>query len=468
VNPESNDEQLERARREIRAQAALLHERPLQARTPPPATRAADSRIEPSRRDYRIGELTGVHYRAFVEQAFHALLKRAPALAESEAQIALLATGATKAEVLGNLRWSSEGRRIGARVAGLLPRYATAKARRIPLLGYLIDLGLNLAALPQLARHQRASDALMAAADEAAAVADQALTRRLDELGAAHNRRLDELGAARDLLRQRIDDLHAYAHELSDARDALTRTLHGVEIALHARIDQFNGAQHAFAARLDELEDLRRRLHGMTRWSDALDAAFVRIDAVAAERTSRQRRDAEQTALAMVAADTLRDSRNADWATRFGDGLAPRARVLVLACDADWSRCLAAAGLDVVNPPAASPADDAGLSAHELLMRGADASLDGVSILALPALARELPLIELLAEVRRILRPGGLLLLAFARETVAVLDSLRGVPATALAPELLEHALSSAGFADSRRVDGIDGTVALLARKAVA
>ena len=151
---EKGDALIERARGEIRVQAATLRERPLLEREGSPVAR--DERIDRARLDYRIGELTDAHHHAFVEQAFHALLKRAPTQAETDAHLALLAAGATKAEALGNLRWSPEGRAVGVRVAGLAPRYAMAKLRRVPLLGYLVDLPLNLAALPALARHQRA------------------------------------------------------------------------------------------------------------------------------------------------------------------------------------------------------------------------------------------------------------------------------------------------------------------------
>ena len=475
MNPESNDEQLERARREIRAQAALLHERPLQARTPPPATRAADSRIEPSRRDYRIGELTGVHYRAFVEQAFHALLKRAPAMTESEAHIAALAAGATKAEVLGNLRWSPEGRHIGARVAGLLPRYASAKARRIPLLGYLLDLGLNLAALPQLARHQRASDTLMAAADEAAVVAAQALARRLDELGAAHNQRLDELAAARDLLRQRVDDLHAYAHELSVARDALAGLVVQMEHALRSRIEELESTTTTHGGRLDEFAFLRQRVLAMNHWSHNLTTAFARIDTIAGEREAVRADTAASTALTAVAADHARGTRNAAWAVAFAATMPARGSVLALACAGDWPALLGERGFGVssteANPVLAEAARRHGVVvdpalAHDALLRSADQSLDGVSMLAYPVLARITPVVQLLADASRVLRSGGALLLADAREPSALVDALLGGVPAPIAPDLMPHALAAAGFIDISRIDGTDGTPAWLARKA--
>lgn len=453
---ESHDEQLELAQREIRALAATLHARPRQARVAPAAARG-DERIEPQRLAYRIGELTDAHYRAFVEQAFHALLKRLPSEAESAVQIAALAAGATKAEVLGNLRWSPEGRRIGVHVAGLLPRYASAKLRRIPLLGYLADVCLTLAALPQLARHQRASDALLAAGDEAAAAEHAALAARFAVAEAHAGQRLD-------LLQQRVDDLHGHAHGLRGAIDELTRTLVDADAASRARLAGLEGASQAATARLDDLELVRRQLHRVIRWSDALGDAFAQIDALAGERERVGVLEAAAAAESFVAADTRRDGRITTWAAQFGQALAPRARVLALASDADWLRALAAQGLEAIDDEHAPDRPDS--AAAHALVRHADASMDGLSVLALPALLAEWTLPAFAAEVARILRPGAALLLACAHERVAVARALRGRPASPIDLGLAAHVFATAGFVDARRIDAADGTPALLARMA--
>jgi hypothetical protein len=85
-------------------------------------------------------------------------------------------------------------------------------------------------------------------------------------------------------------------------------------------------------------------------------------------------------------------------------------------------------------------------------------------VLALAAIVRTIPCIELLVEAARVLRPGGALLLADAREAVALMDALLGrAPAHPVA-ELVVHALAFAGFVEVARVDGADGTPAWLAR----
>jgi len=101
-----------------------------------------------------------------------------------------------------------------------------------------------------------------------------------------------------------------------------------------------------------------------------------------------------------------------------------------------------------------------------LLRRTADASLDGLSVLALPVLTRDTPVAEVLADAKRALRPRGVLLLAFAREPAALVDALLGARDSALPADLLVQAAIAAGFVDVARIDAADHTAALLARKA--
>ena len=77
--------------------------------------------------------------RAFVEGAFSAILHRPP---DAQALVHYgdqLASGAqSKIEILGQLRYSREGRKIGAKVPGLLRRYVVLHSYRLPRVGPLI------------------------------------------------------------------------------------------------------------------------------------------------------------------------------------------------------------------------------------------------------------------------------------------------------------------------------------------
>jgi len=438
---ENGDAHVDRARAEIRAQAATLLERPLLERSVPQI--AIDESIDRTRLAYRIGELTDANHRAFVEQAFQALLKRAPTPDECGAMLALLAAGATKAEALGNLRWSPEGRVVGARVAGLAPRYAMAKLRRVPLLGYLVDIPLNLAALPALARHQRASDAVFAARDAAVAQATHRLAMRADEQSA--------------LAQRRLDDLHAFAHELNVARDELARLFGENDAWVRTRLDMLESAADGQRARLDDLEIVRRQLHGMSRWRDALEAAFARLECSATASEARDARQAESIVRSVLASSALP---HAAWANILARRLAPGARVLTPGGDPSWSGALVARGFDAVEL-----ADD-GVDAAETRLRWsrcADASVDAASVLSLPTFARGAALPAVLAEIGRVVGPGGTALLAFARDAAALRAALCGEAVSMLDVEVVEHALAASGFADIERID-VDGASTLFAR----
>jgi len=456
VNPESDEEFLERTKAEIRSEAARLEDRPLlERRAPPqqPTHSSASDGIEHNRLDYGIGELTDLHHRAFAEQAFRALLKRRPEQRELDAQLALLARGATKAEVLGNLRYSAEGKRIGTRVGGLLPRYATAKLRRIPVIGYVFDWALTLAGLPLVVRHQRATEALFAAGDAAAADADRALSARIDAL--------DATSVA---LRTWLGQLQSSAEALGAAQNAL-----------RVRTETLESATETHRGRLDELDFLRQRLYALNHWMHHLNLAFAEIENVAAQSDARRDAAAANVALASVGRDATRNARNEAWANQFFEPVPDGGSVLALACASDWLALLAARGARVTGAQANAALAESSrnadvviepVSEREALRRIADASVDAVSVLAFSALARGMPAIDFIGEARRVLRPRGALMIAFAREPEALVDALTSHGAAALDPDLIASALAAAGFTDVARGDAGYDTPALFARNA--
>jgi len=452
VNSDRNDEQLEQVRGEIRAAAAALRDRPRLAPSAPATPAGADG-VEPARRSYRIAELTDPPYHAFVEQAFRALLKRAPTPVEASAQLDLLGRGASKAEVLGNLRWSAEGRRIGVGVAGLLPRYVVAKLGRVPLLGYLVEWASAFAALPLLARQLRADHAAMSAGDSA--------------LGAGQA----ELAARADLLNQRIDDLRGLTHELGLARDELIRTLNVIDEGLRARasaaevaLDDLARRQHDLeGARRDELEFVRRRVYVMDRWFEALRGALDEVEAAAGHRDAQIRGFEARTRDAIAAGDGgARAARLDRWLDALQPACAAGARVLTIGDGDDWNGRLAARG--AIAPSFAGTRAGDGPELRDALAHVEDGCLAALVAPAFPALLRAIPADEFIDAATRVLRPGGLLLVGFAHEPVLA-AALAGDVVPAVQPAALAATLSAAGYS-TRRVDAADGTPALLASKA--
>ncbi len=288
MSSNKNDDYLERVKAEIRAEADLARARAPLPRVDVPASAVAvcgPDGIERSRLDYTISELTGAQYSTFIDQAFRALLKRAPDDAGSAMQVRLLAAGASKAEILGNLRWSPEGRRVGTRVRGLLPRYAQAKLARVPVFGYFVDWGLALAGLPVLLRHQRAADTSVAARFDASVDAQRGHDQRLAsldtavaELGAERDRRNADAEAQREHGR-RLDELTTRVSALDQQGTTLATTLRHIaqrlhELERHAVVTRTRGD-----AAQNQIEALHERGNAMEGRAGAVEGRAVTLEA---------------------------------------------------------------------------------------------------------------------------------------------------------------------------------------------
>ena len=443
----ANDSYLERVKTEIRAEADAARMRAPLPRNEAPAPRRAESvshdgTIDRARRDYTIAELTGEDYTAFVDGAFRALLKRPPDEPGLEAQVRLLAAGAPKAEVLGNLRYSPEGRTIATNVHGLFPRYALAKLARVPVVGFVLSWLIAFAGLPMLLRHQRAADTRNAAQFQdtrvhAGRIADdvRGTNARLDgvrsELGES-NARLAQLTSAFD---QRVGTLEARVGEnesrLSDV-PSLRHYVHAVNhwlVSLQAAIDGIEGASDANKA-----------------YADSLIAAIYDAGEVAAARGARQ----------------------AAWIEALRGRLGAGARIVDLGSgDGGWAALLAGLGADVAgfesNGVLALRARERGLNIAagdpmSALTRCNDASLDAITVSGVPAGDA---FATLLAESARTLKPGGSLMIAQG-EPRRLADLANG-RVGALDRAIAAAMLGAAGFAIDASFGGPD---AVLARRA--
>jgi hypothetical protein len=72
---------------------------------------------------------------AFINAAYLAILKRSPDPIGEEFYVGLVRSGASRAEILGRLRFSVEGRNIGTPVAGLTSAYLADKLMRTRVVG---------------------------------------------------------------------------------------------------------------------------------------------------------------------------------------------------------------------------------------------------------------------------------------------------------------------------------------------
>lgn len=452
MSPNPNDDYLQRVKAEIRAEADIARARtPLPRHEPPPraAARAAlDDGIERDRLVYATSELTGADYLAFIDQAFRALLKRPPDEAGVALQVRLLAAGASKAEVLGNLRWSPEGRCMGTRVRGLLPRYVMAKLTRMPLFGFAIEWALALAGLPLLLRHQRAADTSVAARFNATADAQR------------------EHGTRIQSLEQAVASAHAGLAALSAEHDRRSE-------ALRADI------RHA-AMRLDNLEqrvetgahaqlELRHYVHAANHWIASLQGSLAGLEDFAEQQ--RERADRLTAAIGESAQQTAaRNARHATWSAELAQRLRADASVLDLGSgDGAWLIALRAQGIAangiesnqaLVARAQAHPGQLAAGDPLAALERCADASLGGLSVAA-SLLATAPVMAELLGQALRVLAADGWLLLRIEPESYRFRE---GRAARDIDPQAWIAVLEAAGFTTVVRLDA-DGAGALLAQR---
>ncbi len=177
-----------------------------------------------------LSELAALDDQAFLDRAYHAILRRAPDEAGTGHYLSALTSGESRIKILGELRYSVEGRAVGCTVPGLRRRFLIHRLYRLPILGRLIRTATALVALPGLMRDVvrlaielrtlRTQVEQADHADQAQAQAHQALETRIrawtdyteravDRAQKArhhHARRLDELAERLDRLAGRLDE----------------------------------------------------------------------------------------------------------------------------------------------------------------------------------------------------------------------------------------------------------------------
>ena len=103
---------------------------------------------------YSLREFLDYHDEEFVRNAYIGLLQREPDAEGFGSFLEALRRGRlAKAEILGRMRLSAEGRACRVRVRGLGLAFAFRTLLRLPVLGRLAGIGYYLLRLPDLARH---------------------------------------------------------------------------------------------------------------------------------------------------------------------------------------------------------------------------------------------------------------------------------------------------------------------------
>lgn len=279
-----------------RVHAELERRRQAQAST---AGASGDAGPSPGREHRQtLDALLAFHDREFIQRAYLAVLGRHPDSDGERTFLTRLRDGRlTKAEVLGRLRYSPEGRARRVRVRGLLPAFALQTLFRLPLIGFALSWLNWCLRLPLLVRnfqtmeahshgvHARLREQLQVQAEEMerlrGAVRDQgARDRDPAELGEAavsarfaafqadserQLRRLAQgLDATRSALEQGLAGVHqfgleeragreAHCHQLGAAMDALGASHELRMSAVDASIERVQADLSALTARVGQV-----------------------------------------------------------------------------------------------------------------------------------------------------------------------------------------------------------------------
>lgn len=435
MNPTPADNALARAKDEIRADAEQVRRRvgELEFVTHrPPAGQAGEV---PSRRaSYSVGELCQPGYTSFLAQAYEAVLRRKPDSTSFDFHLRRLISGRSKIEILGDLRWSREGRDVGVRIPRLLPRYLLAKLMATPVLGYPVDWFVSLCSLPRMARHQRAIDVY-------------------------NDARHQELGKQNESIARQIAEAHA---ELARLRSQ------GSEWA--ERLERLESDVTSAGA---EAIELRHLTLSMNHWFSSLRKNLSELEQAAAGQARKSGAFHADVARRVLESDPQRPARLDNWSGRLADRLPGDARVVDLCSGSDWLACLRARGLDAVGVDAvgaiAERTDEPGRAIvvdepAAVLTRAADQSLHGLTALDTAGLLRRMPADALLEQAHRVLRPQGWVLFGFRSEPPTIADRLSGRPESRIDGDLMANALQVAGFEDVEQVQTADGAACVLAR----
>ena len=105
---------------------------------------------------YHIHDLLRFHDRAFVQAAYRAVLKRSPDETEMSRDLKGLRSGnVNKIDLLATLRFTPEGRAKRVQLDGLVFPTLIRRLGQLPLLGYVVRLGIAFVRLPNMVRDQR-------------------------------------------------------------------------------------------------------------------------------------------------------------------------------------------------------------------------------------------------------------------------------------------------------------------------
>ena len=193
--------------------------------------------------------LTALRDREFVDAAYRVILGREPDAAGSAPYLAGLRAGTLdKIDVLGDLRYSSEGEQRAVRLDGLKKRYTLRRFGRLPAIGGIVRWLLALLRLPMLVQatqRQQAEMELAQTVTESHAAAIQQFQR--GELFGQIRRLSTRLETVETALRELAGDLRTSQRDLRETFEARHERLANANARLMQQLRATNLAVSAGA-----------------------------------------------------------------------------------------------------------------------------------------------------------------------------------------------------------------------------
>lgn len=442
---------------------------------------------------YHIYDLLGYHDRAFVQAAYRAVLKRSPNETELARDLKGLRSGnVNKIDLLATLRFTPEGRAKGVQVNGLVLPALVRRLGQLPLLGYLVRVGIAFVRLPNLIRDQREFGSyVLSQQEQIADFINEASARisecrndvsRLEETLSAFSKQAETLSEKQSAMERqhaefarvasaqfseidrRYDALEAFTKKQQDTLTQLAKTNSEHEVALTQSISEHRTAiakaeddvRAAIARFSAQLQHARSELSIQANSINALSHVTPQISADVSGDTH------QLDALYAALEDRFRGRRD-EIKERFKVYLPyvkDRAPVVDLGCGrGEWLEILSEGGIEASGVDTnliqleQCRARDLNVSEEDFLtylQRLDDASIGAITGFHIVEHVPLKTLVTLLNEALRVLRPGGVVIFETPNpENVLVGSNYFYMDPTHRNPlprELLEFLLESRGF----------------------
>lgn len=232
---------------------------------------------------YLLEDFLKYHDEDFVQVAYQVVLKRPADPSAFHYFLSNLRSGKmTKTEILGRLRYSSEGRTQHVKIVGLLRNFAVQSSFRIPLLGYILRLVIGIFNLPQVMRNLQVMEG-----SAFKQLNDQ--QNRLRAISNALQAQIDVDRSRRDVAESRMNVIHAEMERLRSRLDE-----HLSELAMH------HSAVASIIEQKADMSEVKRLLQEKADTHELVDRLKHKADLWVLESLKEQK--ADHDALEEVAA----------------------------------------------------------------------------------------------------------------------------------------------------------------------